>query len=164
MVMSTTYDVPRQELDKLDRYGTNLNDAFVRACHEWPLQSKAYRSDVTNYISLVPRQLWETLGGYDERYYAGISAEDSDFVRRARKLPEFKQVISEGVSLHQSHNGKTCYYNPPPSVITQARWDELVAMNHAVYRLWDEKSFKNQQKWPWGTLGIGEVITNHGSK
>lgn len=161
MVMSTTYDVPPQELDKLDRYGTNVNEAFVRGLYRWELQSKAYRSDVTNYISLTSKALWEALGGYDERYYAGISAEDSDFVRRARLLPEFKQVVSEGVSLHQYHGGKTCYYDPPPSVITKARWDELVAMNHAIYNAWDQKTVKNQQKWPWGTLGLGEVITNH---
>lgn len=163
-VMSTTYDVPRQELDRLDRYGTNVDGAFVRGLYQWELQSARYRSDVTNYISLAPKGLWEAIGGYDERYYAGISAEDSDFVRRARKLLGFKQVISEGVSLHQYHGGRTCYYKPPPSVITQARWDELVAMNHAVYRSWDETAsdaHRNKQKWPWGTLGIGEVITNH---
>jgi glycosyltransferase involved in cell wall biosynthesis len=55
MVMSTTYDVPRQVLDRLDPFGSNLTDAVVRECHPWPLQSRAYRSDVTNYISLAPR-------------------------------------------------------------------------------------------------------------
>jgi hypothetical protein len=115
---------------------------------------------VTNYISLAPRALWEALRGYDERYYGGISAEDSDFVRRARKLPGFAQVVSEGVSLHQYHSGKTCYYSPPPSVITKERWAEGVAINHAIYHAWDGAS-RNPQKWPWGQLGTGEVITNH---
>jgi len=159
MVMSTTYDVPAQYLDQLDQYGSNLDQRIVNACVRWPLQSKHYRSDVTNYISLAPRALWETLNGYDERYYGGISAEDSDFVRRARCLPGFKQVISEGISLHQYHKGRTTYYFPPPSVITRQRWDEGVAINHAIYHAWDG-TCRNPQKWPWGELGVMEVITN----
>jgi len=159
MVMSTTYDVPQQYLDLLDAYGQNLRKEYLSELVRWPLQSASYRSDVTNYISLAPRALWEALEGYDERYYGGISAEDSDFVRRARKLPGFKQVISEGISLHQYHKGKTCYYNPPPSVITQERWNEGVAINHAIYCEWDG-THHNRQKWPWGTIGVGEVVSN----
>lgn len=159
MVMSTTYDMQPQVLDMLDRYGQNLLPAYVDICKSWPLQSEFYRSDVTNYICLASRSVWENLGGYDERYYGGISAEDSDFVRRARTLPGFAQVISKGISLHQFHNGKTCYYSPPPQVITKKRWDEGVQINHAVYNAWDGTT-KNPQQWPWGMLGIGEVITN----
>jgi hypothetical protein len=159
MVMSTTYDMPQQYLNLLDPYGQNLRQQYLEDLVRWPLQSKEYRSDVTNYISLAPRALWAILKGYDERYYGGISAEDSDFVRRARKLPGFKQVISEGISLHQYHKGKTCYYNPPPSVITQERWDEGVAINHAIFHSWDG-TYRNRQKWPWGEFGVGEVITN----
>lgn len=159
MTMSTTFDIPKQHLNRLDQYGTNLDESFVRACERWPLQSKEYRSDVTNYISLAPRILWEKLGGYDERYYSGISAEDSDFVRRARALPGFEMVISDGISLHQSHDGKTCYYDPPPSLITKERWNELVAVNHAIYNAWDGKP-ENSLLWPWGTFGAGDTITN----
>lgn len=159
MVMSTTYDLSREVLERLDAYGSNLTQKMVDYCHQWPLQSESYRSDVTNYISFAPRALWEAIGGYDERYYGGISAEDSDFVRRARALPGFKQVVSEGVSLHQYHSGKTMYYNPPPSVITQERWDEGCAINHAIFHNWDQ-THKNPQRWPWGELGVGEIITN----
>lgn len=159
MVMSTTYDVPQQYLDLLDPYGQNLTPGLVGECRRWPLQSKAYRSDVTNYICLATRAVWEKLNGYDERYFGGISAEDSDFVRRARCLPGFKQVISEGVSLHQFHGGKTCYYSPKPNVITQARWDEGVAINHAVYHAWDN-TFHNRTPWKTGTLGVTEVVSN----
>lgn len=159
IVFSTTYDVPQQILDLLDDYGTNFRQAYVHFCSQWPLQSKSYRSDVTNYISLTPRTVWEAIGGYDERYYAGISAEDSDFVRRARCLEGFKTIISDGVSLHQSHQGKTAYYNPPPSVITSEAWDEGVKINHAVYNSWDGTQH-NRQPWPWGTFGAGEVFTN----
>jgi hypothetical protein len=76
-------------------------------------------------------------------------------------------AISDGVSLHQSHSGKTCYYDPPPSLITRERWAELVELNHVIYRAWDgtrpllrQVAGKNPQRWPWGTLGVGEVITN----
>lgn len=159
MVMSTTYDIPGHIVDMLDPMGQNLLPGHVAQCEKFPLQSHAYRSDVTNYICLAPRKVWEGLGGYDERYYGGISAEDSDFVRRARKLPGFQQVISDGVSLHQYHGGKTAYYNPPPSYITKERWNEGVAINHAIFHAWNEQS-ANPQKWPFGTFGVGEVITN----
>jgi glycosyltransferase involved in cell wall biosynthesis len=159
MVMSTTLDLRRDILDRLDQYGTNLSAQNVHDSERWPLQSRSYPSDVTNYISLAPRALWEALGGYDERYYGGISAEDSDFVRRARKLPGFVKVVSDGLSLHQFHSGKTCYYSPPPSVITQQRWDDGVAINHAIFHNWNGEA-KNPQRWPWGTYGLGEVVTN----
>lgn len=159
MVMSTTFDLPAQILENLDQYGNNLTDAAVDFCERWPLQSIQYRSDVTNYLSLAPRTLWEELGGYDERYFGGISAEDSDFVRRARLIPGFTQVVSEAVSLHQYHGGKTCYYNPKPSVITPERYAEGVQNNRTVFENWDFQ-MKNQQNWPWGTYGVQEVISN----
>lgn len=161
MVMSTTYDIAREHIEVLDSYGSNLTQAIVEECYRWPLQSKAYRSDVTNYICMASRGLWLSICGYDERYYGGISAEDSDFVRRARKLPDFKQVISEGISLHQFHQGKTCYYSPPKNVITKERWDEGVKNNHAIYNNWDG-CYINPQLWPWGKFGVVEVITNNG--
>jgi glycosyltransferase involved in cell wall biosynthesis len=157
LVFSTTYDVPGHELNKLDEYGTNLTQAQVDRCARWPLQSAFYPSDVTNYVSLATRRLWEFLGGYDERYYGGISAEDSDFVRRARALGA-RTAVNPAVSLHQYHGGKTCYYDPPPSTITPARWKEGVDINHAIYHAWDGGAF-NPQKWPWGEYGAGEVIT-----
>ncbi len=159
MVMSSTYDVPPQVLELLDNYGQNFLPAYIDLCRPYPLQSQYYRSDVTNYICAASRAVWEGIWGYDERYYGGISAEDSDFVRRARTLPDFTQVISNGISLHQSHGGKTMYSDPLPSVITKARWDEGVAINHAIYHSWANETL-NQQQWPWGTIGVEEVLSN----
>lgn len=159
MVMSTTYDMPPQILDLLDNMGQNLLASYVEECQRWPLQSITYRSDVTNYISLAPKGLWDTLRGYDERYYGGISAEDSDFVRRARTLPGFEMVVSDAISLHQYHAGKTCYYNPPPSVITKEEWDKGVAINHKIYHSWDGKT-NVPEEWIPGGIGIGEVYKN----
>jgi glycosyltransferase involved in cell wall biosynthesis len=159
MVMSTTYDLPAQHVNVLDQYGSNLTCAIVKDCERWPLQSNHYRSDVTNYICMASREVWDTIGGYDERYYGGISSEDSDFVRRARVLPDFKQVVSDGLSLHQFHAGKTCYYDPPPEVCTQARWKEGCDINHAIFHNWNGNAV-NPQKWPAGTFGLGEIIKN----
>lgn len=159
MVMSTTYDLRQESLDKLDQYGSNLTAKLVEAAYPYPLQSEHYRSDVTNYISLTTRSVWEEIGGYDETYYAGISAEDSDFVRRARTLPGFAQVISEGVSLHQYHGGRTAYYWPKASVISVSRFNEGCAINRVHYDRWDGTK-NNPQKWPMGSFGIKEVITN----
>jgi hypothetical protein len=159
MVMSTTYDVPQSVLDQLDEYGTNFSQKHFFACHSFPLQSKFYRSDVTNYVSLSPRSMWDELGGVDERYYAGYGAEDSDFVQRARTLPGFTQVISEGVSLHQNHGGRSCYQEPSPEVITLAREDEGRKINRKVYDSWTGQT-KSGHSHEWGTVGVGEVISN----
>lgn len=159
LAVSTTYDVPKQHLAELDEYGTNVTPEWTRRLYQWPLQSQWYRSDVTNYVSLAPRALWEKLGGYDERYYAGIAAEDSDFVRRARTLDGFQMVISEAVSLHQNHNGRTTYQNQDQRIITNQKWDEGCAINRATYDSWDG-TCHNRQKWPIGSFGVAEVVKN----
>lgn len=159
MVVSTTYDVPQEILNVLDAYGQNLNDKMVEYSQQWPLQSEFYRSDVTNYVSLLPKATWERVGGIDERYMGGISAEDSDFVRRARALPDFSWAISKGVSLHQYHGGKTRYYQPKPSTISMERFNEGCAINRAIFDQWDG-GYTNPQTWNWGTIGVTEVISN----
>lgn len=160
MVMSTTYDVPAECLNLLDRYGQNFLPAYLEHfCKKFPLQTKFYPSDVTNYICAASRSVWENLRGYDERYYGGISAEDSDFVRRARTLPEFKQVISEGISCHQFHSGMTRYYTPPQKVISKDKWNEGVQKNHSIFRAWDG-TFINPTSWETGSIGVKSVITN----
>jgi glycosyltransferase involved in cell wall biosynthesis len=159
LVVSTTYDMPGHILEKLDSCGGNLTQQLVESCEQWPLQSPYYRSDVTNYLSLVPRTTWERIGGYDERYYSGIGAEDSDFVRRCRALPGFKMVVSDAVSIHQSHGGKTKYYEPKPSVITQEKFRAGCATNRAIYDSWNGKP-ENPQRWRWGHYGVKEIISN----
>lgn len=158
LAFSTTYDLRQEHLDRLDEYGANLTQGMVDAAARFPLQSEHYRSDVTNYLSLSPRKVWEAMGGYDERYVGGISSDDSDFVRRARALG-CKTTIVGGVSLHQFHSGKTTYYDPPESVITRERWDEGVRLNHEIYHAWDGGP-RNPQPWPAAAFGVGEVRTN----
>lgn len=160
MVMSTTFDVQPVVLDQLDEYGSNLTSNHLWTCQQWPLQSTLFESDVTNYLSLSPRRLWEELGGYDERYYAGIACEDSDFIRRARKLEGFQRIISpDAISLHQFHRGTTCFYQADPNLISQERWDEGVRINRLVYDAWDE-THHNRQTWPWGEIGVVDIITS----
>jgi glycosyltransferase involved in cell wall biosynthesis len=159
LVMSTTYDIPQISMLRLDEYGSNLDENIFRSCLPYFLQSEHYRSDVTNYISMCSRELWERIGGYNEQYFGGISREDSDFCRRARILPGFKQVISTGVSLHQFHGGKTLRYEPDPSVISQERFYEGCKINTRIFDAWDNTP-ENPQTWPWGTYGVVEVIKN----
>lgn len=159
LLFSTTYDLPQRWLDRLDAYGSNLTEHMVRQCQTTPLHTRYYPTDVTNYLSLCPRSVWERLGGYDERYLAGISADDSDFVRRARAMGVKTQIVDEAVTLHQFHKGKTIYYDPPPEVITEERWQEGSRINHAVYRAWDG-THHNRQPWPWGTFGVGRSVDN----
>lgn len=149
--VSTTYDVPQAELDQLDEYGTNLSDEAVNRCSRWLLSNE---NNVPNYLSLFARDVWIDTGGLDERYIAGIGAEDCDLMRRAMSLPGFKWTRSNGVSLHQYHGGVNHFYRPLPSVISEARLAEGVAINRALYLSWDERTVMNQQPWPAGTYGF----------
>lgn len=159
VTMSETYDVPEQYLELLDDYGENLTPAIIRELVQWPLQSIHYQSLCVNYVSLTSMSVIQSLQGFNEQYMCGISAEDSDFVRRARTLPDFKLTFSKGLSFHQWHGGKTIHRNPLPSVITQERFNEGCKINRATYDDWDG-THKNPQSWPWGEYGIQEIITN----
>lgn len=158
IVFSTTYDVPRSYLHQLGSYELPAKKDIPQF-YSQPLQSIHYRSDVTNYISLASRKLWKRIGGYDERYFGGISAEDSDFVRRARAVPGCQTKVSEAVSLHQNHGGKTRYQNPDPKVIQTARFNEGCKINRPIFDDWDGKP-ENPQSWPIGEFGVVNVITN----
>lgn len=162
IVFSTTYDTPQEVLDKIDAYGQHLDQVLIdKYCKPFPLQDLGYKSEVVNYLSLSSRGTWEQIGGFDERYYAGIACEDSDFVRRIRRCPYGKLIWSEGITLHQYHGGMTRYYQPLPANITMDRWNEGLAINRAVFAQWDEKSkLKKVFDHEFGTLGVGKVVTN----
>lgn len=159
LVLSNTYDLPQNILNILDDYGANLTANMVKYCQKWPLADKHYCSDVTNYLSLASRNLWEKLNGYDERYLAGIACEDSDFVRRARLTRNFQLVRGQAISLHQFHNGKTIYYEPTERDMNPERWNRGVEINRVVYNEWDNQTVFNQQPWSIGKY-VKEVISN----
>lgn len=156
---STTFDLNAGILSELDPYGSNLSQRHIDIARATPLQAAWANFDVTNYLSMTKRWVWEELGGYDERYYHGISCEDSDFIRRARKLPNFKEMmVDSALSFHQYHGGMTIYYEPTPRHgLTKDQWYEYIELNRAIYHEWDE-THHNPQPWPWGTYGVKEVI------
>lgn len=158
VLLSTTYNVPRHALIHADRCGTNLGPATAEACRPWVLGSEHYRSDVTNYLSLCRKSLFEAVGGYDERYLAGVGGEDSDFVRRCRAYGAVVNY-SPAVSLHQDHGGRTRYGHQDQSVITDERWREGEKIKWGLYNAWDG-SFANGQSWPWGQFGVAGVVKN----
>lgn len=159
LAFSTTYDLSASKLSELDPMGTNLNQKHVNWASRTPLNSVTHQSGVTNYLSISTRKVWEDIGGYDERYFAGIACEDSDFIRRARVLPGFRNIIDEqAISLHQYHGGMTAYYTPTPRHgVTLDQWYEYIEINRKVYYEWDETP-RNPQSWPWGEYGVVDVI------
>ncbi len=160
---STTYDIPKEAVDFMelyDQYGTTLTATkrYVEYCKQWPLADDTYHSDVTNYLSLTTRNVWEAIGGYDETYLKGIACEDSDFVRRARTLPNFKTIRSKAISLHQYHGGKTRYYEPVERGMTDERWNEGLSINRKHYNSWDGTRY-NPQRWAIRDLVVDKIVT-----
>lgn len=158
LMFSRTHDIPQSVLIYLDVYGSNLTQNMVDFTSNFPLQSRYYHSDVTNYLSLTTRDVWEQLQGYDERYLAGIACEDSDFVRRVRQIPGAIVGRSEALSLHQYHGGKTRYYDPIERGMNNQQWDIGLQINRKLYHSWNGL-IKNQQSWEIGTLGVKNVIS-----
>lgn len=163
LALSTVLDVPEHVLIHLDRYGTNLSPEQVRHCHQWPLATPNFHTDVTNYISLCSRSLYEAVGGYDERYLRGIGKEDSDFVRRCRALPGWTDEScmrrSLALALHQSHKGRTWWGNQDQSIVTDVRWKEGEILSKEVWDSWDGGP-RSGQPWEFGTKGVLDVVTN----
>lgn len=163
LTFSTTLDVPPEVLLNLNEYGTNLTPQMVEYCQRWPLANPLFHTDVTNYVSLCSRSLYHKLGGYDERYLGGIGKEDSDFVRRCRAIPGWadgrNMCRSHALSLHQSHGGRTLYYRQTAATASDEKWREGERRSKAVWDSWDG-SFENRQPWPWGELGVADVVSN----
>lgn len=160
---STTLDVPPEVLLALNETGSNLTPQMVRYCERWPLANPLFHTDVTNYVSLCSAKLYRELGGYDERYLDGIGKEDSDFVRRCRAIPGWTDARnmcrSQAISLHQSHGGRTWYRKQEKETATDEKWREGERRSKAVWDLWDG-THHNRQPWPWGTVGVLDVVSN----
>jgi glycosyltransferase involved in cell wall biosynthesis len=160
IIFSHTFDLPQQHLDQLTEYGGNIDSETVKSCRSWVMQGPSYKNCVTCYLSLTSRKVWEAIGGFDERYYAGIGCEDVDFWRRASALPGYYQeYLEDAISLHQYHGGVSHFYRPKPEVISEERLAEGARINRTHYDRWDGQA-KNGQSWPCGVYGVREIHSN----
>lgn len=146
----TTYNVYSQELQNQINSGkTSLVKALLKI-QQAVLQGPNRQSDVTNYLSICTKSLWEKLRGYDERYVAGQACEDSDFARRTRVLLKKNNYI-DAETLHQYHgditHGITASGPLYPGLLT----------NRKLFYNWDG-GHRNSQPWEPGTLGIKRVV------
>lgn len=148
--VSKTFDIPLNIVNELNFEATNLTQEMVDRCSKWLLSND---NNVPNYLSVFTRETWEELKGYDERYMGGIGNEDTDFMRRAMKLPNFSFRKIDSISLHQYHGGVNHFYRPLPEVITEKRLAEGVALNNKLFN-----DLSNKQTWPPASFGIKEII------
>lgn len=157
IMFPTTYDLGEDITKMLNEYGSNLTNEMIGQCLRYPLQHFYYNhSDVTNYGSVCSRELWEIIGGYDERYVGGIACDDSDFIRRAKAFGASTQIHKDAFTLHQWHGGNTQYYTN----IDKDFWEQGLKNSRPIYAAWDGKTYYNPQGFPWGTFGVTGVITN----
>lgn len=146
--VSTTYDAPAEVLNKLTKSGDNFDDVLLDKCRQYRLSNN---NNVPNYLSLFTRAVWDKLGGYDERYLAGIGAEDSDFMRRAFSIPGFQYFRSKSISIHQNHGGVSHFQRPLPEVISEERLEEGARINRMFYKTWREGDLNVGQWWEVGS-------------
>lgn len=74
----------------------------------------------------VPKQLFEELGGFDEKY-TGYGAEDTDLSLKLRETTGFKLMLSEATVYHQQHP----VYSPPVHQI-----DSIIQNAKIFYAKW----------------------------
>jgi GT2 family glycosyltransferase len=149
MTLSTTYKLDQRWWESLDAYGSNLTNSIVQTCNVKPLQSELNRTDVTNYLSVCPRSLWEKVGGYDERYAGGIGYEGPDFVRRVRVIGATATVMPNSISLYQQ----------PSSELDDEQYVIGEKNNQVLYEAWDG-TYLNPQNWLCGNVGVMEISDN----
>jgi GT2 family glycosyltransferase len=159
IVFSTTYDCPKYVVDNMGEFGEKFNDRAMQQCYPFCLQRHDLKTMVTNYASITTPTTWDEIGGYDIRYIFAISSEDSDFVRRARKLSGYKEKWSSAKTIHMWHGGKTHFYDPDPNVIAMSKWNTLVRENHVIYDMWDG-SAKIEPLITMDKVPIEQIITN----
>jgi hypothetical protein len=98
-VFANAYDLFPPTIECLDEYGANIMREMVKESEQQPLLTESYRTDLAGYFSITNRKTWERLGGYDERLILNGEA-DTDFVGRAKTLPDYEEVIT-GTCLRQ---------------------------------------------------------------
>lgn len=161
LAFSTTVNLDEEILKHLDPLGHNLHPEWISGhAYKYVLASPNYPADVTNYLSLCSRSVWTTLNGYNEGFLQGLAKEDSDFVRRCRAIPGWKDinnmVRSTALSLHQDHGSRTPYAKQ--TCMSDEKWDELANLTKPLYNSWDG-SCKNSQTWTIGE-GVIEIVSN----
>lgn len=144
MMYCTTYNGPEES-----QHDINAVLEYVRL-KQAVLQSKNKQGDITNYLSLCPRSLWEELNGYDERYVGGQACEDSDFARRARKLAG-PHHYCDAETIHQFHGSVT------NEIGHNSRLYEGLLRNRKLFNNW-HGGIQTGQYWKPAEYGVGRVV------
>lgn len=102
-------------------------DAFQWQDIMW-YQHSSHRNLRYHFCSALPKDWYQRVGGFDERYADGISYDDDDFRDRVERSGIRVVVTDEALVFHQEH-GK---YRP-------SGWKGLLARNEGIYEATKEQ-------------------------
>ena len=94
----------------------------IQVAHHGWYNHSIHRPVGYHFCMAMMRTDLEKLGGFDERFYAGIAFEDDDLVRRIRNMGLDLQIIDDPFVIHQKHT-RTDYQN---------NWGRRI-MNESLY-------------------------------
>ncbi len=116
-----------QDLARPPVWASQKWDVFLKRINASNLQKYGY--ELYWYLSFLPKDAIETVGGVDFEYLHGVAGEDDDFrerVKRAGWLPVYSEEI-EG--LHQDHSNE----REPHRIRDNERWKTGLERNRAVF-------------------------------
>jgi GT2 family glycosyltransferase len=93
-------------------------------------QHSQFRNCCYHFCTALGRESWAKVGGFDERFAAGVAYDDDDFLRSVRRAGLELKIRDDLVALHQWHD-------KPYRGMSRRR--ELVDRNKALFQTkWKE--------------------------
>jgi N-acetylglucosaminyl-diphospho-decaprenol L-rhamnosyltransferase len=123
----------------LARLFPNSNLLNAEAMGGWRRDSVRHVDIVVGCLMLVPTELWQRLGGFDERFF--MYGEDADFCLRARALGYRPMITPDATIMHlvgastKRHADKVCSVMQAKSTLIRRHWPKRLVWV-GLFQLW----------------------------